>query len=204
MEKLKKSFYTRDTLIVAKELLGKYLMVKNSNGDMGVRIVETEAYIGPMDKACHAYNNKRTERTKSMYRNGGSAYVYQIYGMHFCFNVVTENEEVGTAVLIRSGEPIEGLNQMSINRYLNPWNELTPKERINLTNGPGKLCKALCLDKQFNEESLLGDVINICQIPGEENFEIAASKRINIDYSEEAKDYKWRFYIKGNSYISKK
>ncbi len=204
MEKLKKTFYTRDTILVAKKLLGKYLAVRNINGEMIVRIVETEGYKGPGDKACHAYNNRLTKRTEVMYCCGGCAYIYQIYGMHYCLNVVTEKKGVGTAVLIRSAEPVKGLNLMSFNRYNKQWNQLSDKEKNNITNGPGKLCKALGIDKNFNGESFLGEVISIYRFRDENDFEIETSKRINIDYSEEARDFMWRFYIRGNPYVSKK
>ncbi len=204
MEKLEKEFYVRDTITVAKELIGKYLAVKCFDEEMIVRIVETEGYIGPGDKACHAYNNRRTKRTETMYCSGGCAYVYQIYGMHYCFNVVTEKKGVGTAVLIRSAEPIKGLSRMSYNRYNKKWDQLNDREKMNMVNGPGKLCKALRLDKSFNGESLFGNRISIFEIRNNNDFEIEASRRVNIEYSEEARDFMWRFYIKENPYVSKK
>lgn len=204
MKKLNKAFYTRDTLTVAKELLGKYLAVNNDEEKMIVKIVETEAYIGPIDKACHTYNNRRTKRTEIMYSSGGYAYIYQIYGMYFCLNVVTENEDAGTAVLIRAGEPIKGVERMAVNRFSKKLNELSKKEILNLTNGPGKLCRALGLDKCQNGSSLLGKELFIFAEDVEEPFQIALSKRIGIDYAEEARDYEWRFYIKDNPYVSVK
>ncbi|NLK72064.1 MAG: DNA-3-methyladenine glycosylase [Clostridiales bacterium] len=204
MKKLNKAFYTRDTLTVAKELLGKYLAVNNDEEKMIVKIVETEAYIGPIDKACHTYNNRRTKRTEIMYSSGGYAYIYQIYGMYFCLNVVTENEDAGTAVLIRAGEPIKGVERMAVNRFSKKLNELSKKEILNLTNGPGKLCRALGLDKRQNGSSLLGKELFIFAEDVEEPFQIALSKRIGIDYAEEARDYEWRFYIKDNPYVSVK
>lgn len=204
MVKLEKEFYTRDTLDVAKDLLGKYLVVDQKDKKMIVRIVETEGYIGPIDKASHTYNNRRTKRTEVMYYSGGHVYIYQIYGLYFCLNIVTEDETVGTAVLIRGGEPIEGLEQMAVNRYDKGYNELSNKEKKNLTNGPGKLCKALALDKTRNGESLLNDEIYICEMIPDEKIEMIHTKRVNIDYAEEAKDYNWRFYIKNNKFVSKK
>lgn len=204
MKKLNKAFYTRDTLTVAKELLGKYLVVNNDEEKMVVKIVETEAYIGPIDKACHTYNNRRTKRTEIMYSSGGYAYIYQIYGMYFCLNVVTENEDAGTAVLIRAGEPIKGVERMAVNRFSKNLDELSKKEVLNLTNGPGKLCRALGLDKRQNGSSLLEKELFIFAEDVEEPFQIAVSKRIGIDYAEEAKDYEWRFYIKNNPFVSVK
>lgn len=204
MKKLDKSFYLQDTLTVAKELLGKYLNVCVDGNPMIGRIVETEAYIGPHDKACHCYNGRRTPRTEVMYENGGYAYIYQIYGMYFCLNIVTEDDTVGTAVLIRGLEPISGMEQMARNRYNKEWNQLSIKEIKNLTNGPGKLCKALNIDKKCNGKELLGEEIYICEPNKTDKFIITSSKRINIDYAEEYKDVNWRFFIEDNVYVSKK
>lgn len=204
MYKLEKDFYIRDTLTVAKELLGKYLVVYQEDKKMVVKIVETEGYIGPIDKASHTYNNRRTKRTQVMYYSGGYVYIYQIYGLYFCLNIVTEDETAGTAVLIRGGEPIEGLEKMAVNRYAKAYHDLSNKEKKNLTNGPGKLCRALGLDKKRNGESLMDDHIYICKTDSDEKAEIVSGKRVNIDYAEEAKDYDWRFYIKNNKFVSKK
>lgn len=204
MKKLDKSFYIKDTLTVAKELLGKYLYVCMGTTPMIGKVVETEAYIGPDDKACHCYNGRRTLRTEVMYESGGHAYVYQIYGMHFCLNIVTEDDTVGAAVLIRGLEPIEGIAQMARNRYNKEWSQLSSKEMKNLTNGPGKLCKALNIDKKCNGKQLLGDEIYISEPHNNEKFKILSSKRINIDYAEEYKDVNWRFFIENNAFISKK
>lgn len=204
MKKLNKSFYTRDTLIVAKELLGKFLVVNNGNQKIIVKIVETEAYKGPIDKACHTFNNRRTKRTEIMYSSGGCAYIYQIYGMYFCLNVVTENKEVGTAVLIRAGEPIKGIEKMASNRFSKQLSNLSKKEIQNLTNGPGKLCKALGLDKLQNGSNLMENELFICKKNIDEPMQIVSTKRIGIDYAEEAKDFEWRFYIKDNPYVSVK
>lgn len=204
MKKLERSFYSQDTLTVAKELLGKHLNVINNGYHMIVRIVETEAYIGPHDKACHCYNGRRTPRCEVMYKNGGYLYVYQIYGMYFCLNVVTEDDSAGTAVLIRGVEPIAGMEQMSINRYSKPLQALTKREENNLTNGPGKLCKALNIDKKWNGKDLLGEEVHICKPETNKKFTICTTKRINIDYAEEYKEVNWRFLIENNSFISKK
>lgn len=187
--KLTKDFYTRDTLIVAKELLGKVLVF----GDYKVRIKETEAYIGSIDKAAHCYNNKVTNRTQVMFLEGGHAYVYLIYGMYYCFNIVTEKSGIGSAVLLRNVDPIGNIAKMFVNRYGIP-REIANKYQIkNLTNGPGKLCQAIGINKEVNGLSLLNDRIWI----EDDNYTPASTstgKRINIDYAEEAKDFPWRFY----------
>ncbi|MDO6354633.1 DNA-3-methyladenine glycosylase [Caloramator sp. CAR-1] len=199
--KLPVEFYSRDTITVANDLLGK-LLVRNINGNKLIgKIVEVEAYLGPIDKACHSYNFKRTQRNEVMYGPAGIAYVYFIYGMYYCLNFVTEREGMPCAVLIRALEPIEGLDTMALNRFGKTYSELTKSQRKNLTNGPGKLCRAFNIDKSLNGHSLLSDEIYVLDNP--EDFEIVADKRIGIDYAEEAKDYEWRFFIKGNPYVSK-
>ncbi|QCX33780.1 DNA-3-methyladenine glycosylase [Caloramator sp. E03] len=201
MNMLDRSFYNRDTLTVAKELLGKYI-VKIVNGKKLIgMIVETEAYIGPHDKASHSYNYRRTERNEAMYGPPGYAYVYMIYGKNFCLNIVTEEVEKPCAVLIRAVEPISGLDDMAKNRYNKSFNELNKKEIINLTNGPSKLCSAFKIDKSNNGEDICSNNFYIAE--GITNFEIKEAKRINIDYAEEAKDFLWRFYIVGNKFVSK-
>jgi len=199
--KLPVEFYSRDTITVAKDLLGK-LLVRNINGNKLIgKIVEVEAYLGPIDKACHSYNFKRTQRNEVMYGPPGIAYVYFIYGMYYCLNFVTEKEGIPCAVLIRALEPIEGLDTMALNRFGKTYSELTKSQRKNLTNGPGKLCRTFNIDKSLNGHSLLSDEIYV--LDNLEDFEIVADKRIGIDYAEEAKDYEWRFFIKGNPYVSK-
>ncbi|OFI06163.1 putative 3-methyladenine DNA glycosylase [Clostridium acetireducens DSM 10703] len=199
--KLTREFYNRDTLLVAKELLGKVL-VHNINGKLiSGKIVETEAYMGFYDKAAHAYGGKRTPRVEVMYGKPGISYVYFVYGMHYCFNVVTREEGIAQAVLIRALEPIYGLDSMAKNRFNKNINELSNSKIKNLTNGPAKLCKALKIDKSLNKEDLCGDTLYI-ECMDNEKFNIKASKRIGIDYAEEAKDYMWRFYIEDNKFVS--
>lgn len=201
MNMLDRNFYNRDTLTVAKELLGKYI-IKIDNGEKLIgMIVETEAYIGPIDKASHSYNYRRTERNEVMYGPAGYTYVYMIYGKNFCLNIVTEEVEKPCAVLIRALEPISGLDDMAKNRYNKSFNELNKKEIINLTNGPSKLCSAFKIDKSNNGKDICSNDFYIAE--GITNFEIKEAKRINIDYAEEAKDFLWRFYIKGNKFVSK-
>lgn len=202
MEKLRREFYRRDTLIVAKELLGN-LIVKNVGNDLIVaKIVEVEAYRGTIDKAAHSYSGKVTDRTKIMYGDGGFAYVYLIYGMYYCMNIVASTINNPEAILIRAVEPIDGINVMSQLRFGKDFNDITKKQKINLTNGPGKLCIALNITKESNGVDMCGEDFYILDNE-KKDFTIETSKRINIDYSEEAKDFYWRFFIKNNPYVSK-
>lgn len=198
--KLPIEFYNRNTLEVAKDLLGKILVRTIEDKPIMGKIVEVEAYLGPIDKACHSYNFKKTQKNEAMYGPPGTCYVYIIYGMYHCLNIVTEEEGMPCAVLIRAIEPLEGLDIMALNRFGKKYSELKSSERKKLTNGPGKLCQALNIDKSLNKKSLLGDEIYI--LDNNEKFEIVSDKRIGIDYAEEAKDFEWRFYIKDNPYVS--
>jgi len=201
--KLSIDFYLRDTLTVAKELLGKKLVHKQDDKILSGIIVETEAYLGPKDKAAHSYGGRKTERTSIMYRTGGVSYIYFIYGLYYCFNVVTEKENIPQAVLIRALQPVDGVKEMSILRYETEHTNLTKKQILNLTNGPSKLCKAMKLDKSLNGVDLSSNTLYIEDI-NYNDFEVVSTTRIGIDYAEEAKDYPWRYYIKDNIYVSKK
>jgi DNA-3-methyladenine glycosylase len=201
LKKLERDFYHRDSLIVAKELLGKRLVHEIDGKRIVAKIVETEAYMGVMDKAAHSYGGRRTPRVEVMYGEAGHSYVFMIYGMYYCFNVVTQEVGIPQAVLIRGVEPVEGLQEMAQHRFQKQYEHLTKSQRKNLTNGPGKLCKALFIDKKQNGVDLCGDLLYIEE--GEaENFTVTASKRIGIDYAEEAKDFLWRFYIDKNPWVS--
>ncbi|WP_315067040.1 DNA-3-methyladenine glycosylase [uncultured Clostridium sp.] len=201
MKKLDRDFFNRDSVIVAKELLGKVLVHEVNGQRISAKIVEAEAYMGITDRAAHSYGGKRTPRVEIMYGGPGFSYVFIIYGMHYCFNVVTMGEGNPQAVLIRALEPLEGLDLMAQNRFKKLYDQLTKGQIKCLTNGPGKLCKALLIDKGLNGEDLCGDSLYIEE--GEnEKFNIIHSKRVGIDYAGEAKDYLWRFYIEGNKYVS--
>lgn len=204
MIKLEREFYNRDSVTVAKELLGKYLAHVVEGEELVGKIVEVEAYMGPDDKAAHSYNNRRTERNEIMYGGPGYAYVYIIYGMYNCMNVVVQQPGKPQAILMRGLEPVKGLEDIAKLRFGKSYEELTKKERFGLTSGPGKLCQAFGIDRRQNGEDLCGDKIYILKDETEESFEMVSTTRINIDYAEEAKDYPWRFYIKGNPYVSKK
>lgn len=202
MNILPREFYMENTLNVAKKLLGKYLVHRIGGEELLGMIVETEAYIGPMDKACHSYNNKRTPRNETMYGPPGIAYVYIIYGMYYCLNVVTAEENKPEAVLIRAIEPIKGVETMAKNRYNIGYQNLTKVALKNLTNGPGKICKALGIDRSHDGEDLCKDRLFITEGIDIEDVLIETSPRINVDYAEEAKYYPWRYYIKDNPFVS--
>lgn len=194
MEKLTREFYDRDTLTVARELLGSYL-VRELNGERLIcRITETEAYIGRCDKACHAYNYKRTARTETLFAQPGTAYIYLIYGMYHCLNFVTEPEGEPAAVLIRGLEPVSGTETLKRLRYPKHSGKLTAYQEKNFLNGPGKLCKALALDRSLNGADLTGDTLYVLR-SGETPGTVHTGPRIGIDYAEEAVHFPWRFWI---------
>jgi DNA-3-methyladenine glycosylase len=200
MTKLKRDFYENDTLVVAKELLGKYLVHNSTEGLTIGKIVETEAYIGPSDPGSHAYKGLRSKRTGVQFGPGGYAYIYQIYGNYFCFNVVTQKIGLPEVVLTRAVEPIEGIELMAKRRG---FSEITVKNITNLTNGPAKLCSAMGLDKSLYGIDLCGEKLFIASPNPKGDFEIVSTPRINIDYAGEAKNYPWRFLIKTNKFVSK-
>ncbi|HHW31789.1 MAG TPA: DNA-3-methyladenine glycosylase [Clostridiaceae bacterium] len=204
MECLKQDFYDRETLEVAPDLLGKYLIREINGHQLIGKIVEVEAYKGSIDKGAHSYNYKRTPRTEVMFGPPGHAYVYLIYGMYFCLNIVTEKEGEPCAVLIRALEPVKGEDYMAYIRYNKPLEELTPSQRKNLTNGPGKLCKSFHITKEQNGQPLWNNDFYLTEGVPVRQDEIIRSKRINIDYAEEAKDFLWRFSIKDNPCVSVK
>jgi DNA-3-methyladenine glycosylase len=186
-----------NVLLVARQLLGCRLVVPMADGTrVSGQIVETEAYVGPEDKASHAYGNRRTSRTETMFGSGGTAYVYFIYGMYYQFNVVTGQANVPHAVLVRGLEPLEGIERMRERRPV--------KRDRDLTNGPGKLCQALGLDRSYNGEDLLGE--RVWLEAAEKKLaprRIMSGPRIGIDYAEEYKEKPWRFWVRDNPYVSR-
>ncbi len=183
------------TELAACSLLGARLVSDTPEGRVAGRIVEVEAYGGAADRGSHI-SRAVTERTKIMAARPGLAYVYLIYGMYHCLNVVAHADGEAGAVLVRAVEPLEGLDLMKARRGT---------ERVrNLCNGPGKLCQAFGITKRHNGHCLTEAPLYI--VPGEKpaEAEVAAAPRINIDYAGEAKDWLWRFYLKGNQYVSKK
>jgi DNA-3-methyladenine glycosylase len=196
--KLSRDFYTReDTLQIARDLLGKTLVVPTENGErVSGMIVETEAYLGAIDKAAHSYGNRRTKRTETMFAVGGTAYVFFIYGMYFQFNVVVGATDTPHAILIRAVEPIENIEIMRARRGKMPDK--------NLTSGPGKLCLAFGIDKNYNNADLLGDKVWLENFKTFSAAEIISGKRVGIDYAEEFAAKPWRFWVKNNLYVSKR
>lgn len=183
-------------MTLARALIGKVIVRQTKKGLIKSMIVETEAYKAPLDKACHAYNNKKTERTKNFWLEGGHVYMYSIYGNNFCFNVVAGKEGEPEAVLVRAVEPIEGMALVMENRNVK---KQKPKD---LTGGPSKLTKAMDIDMSHNGHDLRKkSELYICK-GSSIDFQIDATKRINIDYAEEWKDKMWRFIMKGNKYVS--
>ena len=197
-KKLPREFYTRaNVLTVTRELLGKVLVVPAQDGTRvsGI-IVEAESYRGPEDRASHAYGGRRTNRTETMYQIGGRAYVYFVYGMYYQFNVVTNVAEIPHAVLIRAVEPVEGIEVMRKRRHNQPDH--------NLTNGPGKLCIALGIDRQLDRADLLGNQVWIEEGEKISARRIASGPRIGVDYAEEWAAKPWRFWIRDNVFVTKR
>ena len=201
---LNKDYFQKDALYLAKDLLGKVLVREVDGKIIKSRIVETEAYIGNGDKACHAYNGRRTKRTEVLYSEGGIAYIYLIYGMYNCLNVVTGIKEEAEAVLIRALEPLNEFDYISNKRFNKDFDNLTKAQKLALTNGPGKLCKALLIDRELNAIKLYEKGKLYLIDDGFKDFNVVETKRIGIDYAEEAIHFPWRFYIEGNKYVSKK
>ncbi len=194
MEILDREFYDRDTLAVARDLLGCVLVREYEGEKLMGRIVETEAYIGRCDKACHAYGYKRTPRTQTLFARPGTAYLYLIYGMYTCLNFVTEAEGEPAAVLIRALTPVAGEGAMARLRFGRSPEDLTAYQRKNFLNGPGKLCKALNLDRALNGHDLLTPPLYV--LPRQAPIgEVFTGARIGVDYAEEAKDFPWRFWL---------
>lgn len=205
-----KEYFKKDGLELAKSILGKYLIRSYDGKIIVTKIVETESYMGINDKGAHVYGDKRSERTKPLYLEGGRIYVYLIYGMYYCLNISANKENVPECVLIRAVEPIKGIEEISFNRFKKEYRDLTTYQRKNISNGPGKLCMALKIDKNLNAKSILENELYISdfyyeedkKVYSNEQIDIQTSKRINIDYAQEAKDYLWRFFIKDNKYVS--
>jgi len=192
--KLSKSFYIReDVTQIARELLGKVLYTKMGSQLTAGKIVETEAY-SYKERACHAFGQKRTARTETLFMEGGTSYVYLCYGIHKLFNVVTNAEGWAEAVLIRAIQPLEGEPSMQFRRGGNGG--------YNLTSGPGKLSQALGIDLSLNKKSLLDNQIWI-EDNGLSISEIMASPRIGVGYAGEDANLKWRYSESGNFYVSK-
>ncbi|MDE0151453.1 MAG: DNA-3-methyladenine glycosylase [Bdellovibrionales bacterium] len=195
--KLPFTFFQQETTKTAVELLGQTLVRVTKKGTVFKgRIVETEAYLGLEDSSCHSFGGRRTNRTKTMYLQGGHAYVYFTYGMHYCFNVVTGGQDQPEAVLIRAVQPLKGIEEMMINRKL--------EDTFNLTNGPAKLCQAMKIDKSLNGESLMGNSIYVENGKAISFQEMAVDKRVGLSLYSDSYYWPLRFYIKNNPYVSVK
>lgn len=192
--KLPRSFYEQSTVDVAKLLLGKFLVRKHPDGDSVGRIVETEAYIGPQDLACHAAKG-RTKRTEVMFGPAGHAYVYFIYGMYNMLNLVTEANEFPAAVLVRAVEPVKGMELMKQRRRND--------EQRDLASGPGKLCQAFAIDRSLNGADLCAKELYI-EDCGEPTPKILSMARIGVDYAGKWKDKRLRFVVRGSEFVSKR
>jgi DNA-3-methyladenine glycosylase len=196
--KLPLSFYLgHDVVSISKALLGKYLFTRIDGELTGGFIVETEAYNGAVDKASHAYGNRRTNRTEIMFRQGGIAYIYLCYGIHEMLNVVTSTEGHAQAILIRAIEPVEGIETILLRRNM-------AQVRPNITAGPGSVAKALGIDRRLNGISLQSDELWIedrgLSFPDDQ---IAAVPRIGVAYAAEDALLPYRFYVRGNKFVSK-
>jgi DNA-3-methyladenine glycosylase len=183
MHPLPRRFYDHDTQIVAPELLGKLLVHRTAAGERIGKIVEVEAYLGEHDLAAHS-SKGITKRTKIMFGPPGHAYVYLIYGMHHCMNVVTEKAGQGAAVLLRAVEPVQNLAGKS--------------------NGPGLLCRAMDIDRRLNGHDLLGDAFFIAAPETPAEFAVVKRPRIGVDYARHWAKRLLRFYIKDNPFVSRK
>ena len=207
MNKLPREFYTRpDPIRIARDLLGKLLVVPAPDGGrVSGEIVETEAYLGAIDRAAHSYKNRRTPRNEITYAEGGHVYVFFIYGMYFQLNVVTGAREVPHVVLIRAVEPVENIELMRERRSLKKGVPVQTKmPDRNLTSGPGKLCLAFDITRALNGADLSGDRIWLEEYVNYAPEEISAGKRIGIDYAGEDAEKPWRFWVKDNLYVSKR
>jgi DNA-3-methyladenine glycosylase len=183
VQKLPRSFYDRDTTLVARELLGKFLVRISGGIERVGKIVETEAYLGPHDLAAHSAKGL-TARTKPMFGPPGHAYVYLIYGIYHCMNVVTEREGHASAVLLRAVEPVKNI--------------------ASRTQGPGVLCRAMKIDRRLNAHDLLSDDFFIAATEPIGKFSIAKSPRVGVDYAKHWAKRHLRFYIKDNPFVSRR
>jgi len=195
---LQESFYRQDTINVARELLGKILVHNSKEGTTSGRIVETEAYLGPEDRAAHSSGGRRTARNEVMYGQKGHVYVYFIYGMYYCLNITAGNlSGKPEAVLIRALEPLTGEEIMVKRR--------SQQGKIaNLTNGPSKLCMAMGISKVQNKKDITAPPLYVEDASLVSQDLIVETSRIGVDYSGEWKNKPWRFYIRNNRFVSVK
>jgi len=192
--RLPRAFYARPVLSVARELIGKLLVHDTPEGRVSGRIVETEAYRGPDDRAAHSFGGRRTARTEVMYGPPGHAYVFFVYGMHWNFNVVTTGVGSPHAVLVRAVEPREGTALMALRRGL-------PESSVDLTNGPGKLCRAFGIDRSCYGVDLTSASLYLAE---GSRVRAARSPRIGVDYAGEWAALPWRFFDPASAFVSRR
>ena len=191
--RLAASFYAQPVLVLARALVGRILVHVSGDGLCAGRIVETEAYRGPEDLAAHSARGRRTRRTEAMFGPPGRVYMFQVYGTHWAFNVVAGTEGQPHAVLVRALEPVVGIDVMARRRGL-------PASSRELTNGPGKLCAALGLDRRHYGAELSSEAVFLSG--GLAPARIGRSPRIRVDYARSWAAKPWRFYERGNRYVS--
>lgn len=192
--KRQKAFFLKNAKYIAKNILGDFLVLKKRKNYVIGRIVETESYLGIGDDASHSFSGKRTTRTEVMYQAGGISYVYLIYGLYWCFNIVTGPESIPQCVLIRALEPIAGIDFMKKKRKRNAK---------NLTNGPCRWTMAFGIDSKFLGQKVTSDKFFILA-KKRRNFDIVETTRVGVDYASESKNLALRYYIKGNEFVSRK
>ena len=195
---LPRSFFLRPAETVARELLGRYLVRRLGGERLVLRLVEAEAYLGAPDRASHAWGGRRTARNESLYLTGGHAYVYLIYGLHHCLNVVTGQEDIGSAVLLRAGEAVTGSSLMRRNRGL-----ARPPRPGDLAGGPGKLCQALAVERRQDGVSLLRGELVVTRGEPVNAADVVSGPRIGVDYAGEAAGWPLRFAVRGNREVSR-
>ncbi|MEL7566993.1 MAG: DNA-3-methyladenine glycosylase [Dehalobacterium sp.] len=192
MRQLKKDFFNRETSLVAKDLLGKVMKIQIAETGLSGKVVETEAYLGFNDPGSHSFRG-RTKRNAVMFGPPGVSYIYQIYGIYFCYNITTDHEDIPAAVLIRALEPLTGSEIMQKNRG--------KKEMKDLCSGPGKLVQAMGITKSMNGTSAIDGPIKFYAEDGIKSFQIVETTRIGLN---QGADLRLRYYIKNNPFISKK
>lgn len=203
MARLPREYYFTGAVELARGLLGKTLVRRLNGETLACRITETEAYVGRCDRACHAYGGRRTRRTEVMFGPPGHAYLYLIYGLHCCLNLVAEPEGEPSAVLIRGAEVLCGWETIRRLRFGVSDGELTAYQKKNVLNGPGKLCRALALTTAENGLDLTGDTLFLCDSPADIGLQppparkerVCSGPRIGVDYAQEARDFPWRFWL---------
>lgn len=195
---LPKSFYLRPAEEVARDLVGRYLVREVDDERLVLRVVETEAYLGAKDRASHAWNGRRTARNEAMYLAGGHAYVYFVYGMHWCLNAVTGPADHAEAVLIRAGEPVAGEHAMRRRRGLGQV-----ARAGEVAGGPARLCEALGVDRTLNAAPLWRGALRLCEGRPVEDEDVVITPRIGVDYAGEAAGWPLRFSLAGNPHVSR-